>query len=230
MQKTLTPGYFNRLSSSLRRGSCGTYLTIASIAALFAFGVEPARAAPEPKENAAEHEQLRSLRDRLIAAVNTKNTDAVVTEMQLNVVLLMQDGKELRTVRGHDGLRDYLSRMLTGPSHGIDSVAIKPIADDLSILYHGDSAIAFGSSLDHYRLIDGSEFELKTRWTATVVKEDGRWLLAALHVSTNMFDNPVVDGISRIAVWVASGASVLALILGFVLGRLTGRTKSKLAT
>jgi ketosteroid isomerase-like protein len=205
---------------------CGRTVLMFALVKWTAFAAH-ACAAPNHSENVAEHEQLRGLRDRLIAAVNSNNEGAIIAEMRPDVVLTMQDGQELRTIRGHDGVRDYLKRMLTGPSHGVENVQIKPVADDLSILYDADVAVAFGNSQDHYRLVDGREFDLRTRWTATVVKDNDRWSLAALQVSTNIFDNPVINGAVRLAAWTAVGAGVAGLILGLLIGRFICHAVSK---
>ena len=37
------------------------------------------------------------------------------------------------------------------------------------------------------------EFDLVSKWTSTLVKENDRWLVASFQASTNMFDNGVSD-------------------------------------
>jgi SnoaL-like domain len=91
--------------------------------------------------------------------------------------------------------------------------------DDLSIIYGGDTAIAVGKMDDHFQLRTGMEFELQSRWTATLVKQDGHWLLAAFHISTNMFDN----GVSNLQTkWAATKAGGTAIVAGVVLGAMGG--------
>jgi hypothetical protein len=58
------------------------------------------------------------------------------------------------------------------------------------------------------------EFDLKNRWTATLVKEDGRWLIAGYHVSANVLDNPVLDAAKTAMYWTGG----ITLVIGFVLG------------
>ncbi len=58
----------------------------------------------------------------------------------------------------------------------------RPVSDDLAIFHDGDTAVAFGKSVPHYKYM-GKEFNLENRWTATLVKSDGQWKLAAYHVS-----------------------------------------------
>src|SRR5207247_7204285 len=95
--------------------------------------------------------------------------------------------------RGTDNVRAYYEKMMKGDQRVVTSVQIKPVVDELSIIYGGDTAIAFGSSDDHFQLRRGLEFEVHNRWTATLVKENGQWLIAAFHASASLFDNPLLS-------------------------------------
>jgi ketosteroid isomerase-like protein len=188
---------------------------------------EPEVVATHNARTEAMHDQLRAVRENFLAAFGKRDFDAVLAVLDDNIVLTAQDGKDLKSIRGRTGVRDYLDRMLVGPNRGIEAMTIMPTVDELSVLHNGDTAIATGSSLDHYKLRDGNEFELKTRWSATLVTKDGKWLIANLHVSTNLFDNPVIFAVSRAATWTAVGVGVVALLLGFGGGMLMNRNRSR---
>jgi len=79
--------------------------------------------------------------------------------------------------------------------------------------------ICFGSSDEHFKLATGKELNVKGRWTATLVKEDGHWLVASLHASTNLFDNVMLDLAKRAAKIVGVIGLILGLIAGWLLGR-----------
>ncbi len=165
--------------------------------------------------NDAIHDQLRALREDFIQAINTKDYEAILALLHPEVILTAQEGKNLSLIRRQDGVRRYLDRLLIAPGHGVESIRITPRVDDLSVLHRDDTAVAFGSSMDHYRLVNGNEFDLKTRWSVTAVKEGDRWLLANIHVSTNLFDNPVLATLSRMALWLALGSLVFGLAIGY---------------
>lgn len=171
----------------------------------------------------AIHDQLRALREDFIAAVNAKDSEAVVALLHPEVILTAQDGKKLGVIRRHDGVRKYLNRFLVGQYHNVESMKLNPKMDDLPVLYFDNTAIAFGSSQFHYRMVNGNEFDLKTRWSVTVVKEGDRWLLANVHVSSNLFDNPVLQTVSRMAIWLAIGTGAISLVVGFIVARLIYR-------
>jgi hypothetical protein len=128
----------------------------------------------------------------------------------------VQDGKELKAIRKHEGVRDYLHRLLTGPQPGVKSLQPTVAVDELTILHGDDMGVSFGSSMDHYVLSDGTEFSLPTRWSATVVKHEGKWKIANLHVSTNLFDNPVLDATRKRSYLDMALAGGVGLIAGIV--------------
>ncbi|WP_254509243.1 YybH family protein [Anatilimnocola floriformis] len=187
---------------------------------------EPEKVATGGARAEAIHDQLRAVREEFLTAFGKQDFDALVALLDENVVLTAQDGKELKSIRSKQGVREYLDRMLVGPKRGIESMTIKPTVDELSALHNGDTAVATGSSLDHYKLSDGNEFDLKTRWSVTLIDKNGKWLIANLHVSTSLFDNPVISAVSRAATWAAIGIGAVALLVGFGGGMLMCRNRS----
>jgi hypothetical protein len=91
--------------------------------------------------------------------------------------------------------------------------------DELTILYGPDTGIAFGSAVQSYKMANGLKLDAKTRWTATLVREQGRWLVASLHASANLFDNPLLSMAKRTAYWAGGVSLVLGLIVGLAIGR-----------
>ena len=65
----------------------------------------------------------------------------------------------------------------------------------------------------------GNEFELTSRWTATVRKEGGRWSVIALHFSTNMFDNPLLNTAKNQLMLFSGIAFLLGLLVMFLIAK-----------
>jgi hypothetical protein len=122
--------------------------------------------------------------------------------------------------RGHQAIRDYYAKMMTGPNKVVEKVTVNFLPDDLTILYQADTAgVCYGKTQDHYVLTDGTKMDLSARWTGTFVKENGKWLVTAFHYSTNMFDNPVLDRLKKLTLGLSIGSIVIGLVLGVVFGR-----------
>jgi len=118
-----------------------------------------------------------------------------------------------------------MERFLTGPAAPVRELKINPVADELTILHGDDTGVASGSSTDHYVLADGDEFDLETRWSATVVKSGDDWQVASLHVSSNLFDNPVLKALSRLITLAGIAAGLGGLLIGYGIARLLSRRK-----
>jgi uncharacterized protein (TIGR02246 family) len=174
--------------------------------------------APMP-DNEPAHVELRALQATMEAALNRGDLDALLAHVDDTVVFTAMDSA---VGRGKQGIRDYFNRMMVGPDRIVSSVKMDFIPDALSVFYGPDLAIATGSAPGHYVLTNGMEFDIDARWTATLVRRDGRWLVAAFHSSTNLFDNPVLD-LQRKWLLVIGGAVALLLgVAGYFGGRRSG--------
>jgi len=82
-----------------------------------------------------------------------------------------------------------------------------------------------GSATEHFKLSNGMTFDLPAQWSATLVKEDGKWLIASLHASDNLFDNPLLNAAKRMTYW----AGGLGALFGLLIGWLVARTRKSTA-
>jgi ketosteroid isomerase-like protein len=181
---------------------------------LFALAL-PAQS-PAQSTDEATHNQLRALRDGLLEAIKKGDIDSQLAYLHPNVVVSWQNAE---VSRGRDGVRAYLKRMLQGPNKYVESYSTEVNVDELTILYGGDTGISFGSARDRFKLANGTTLEIPSRWSATLVNDGGKWLIASVHSSTNLFDNPLLATAKQLA-YVAGGISlVVGVVIGFLLGR-----------
>ena len=162
------------------------------------------------------HNDLRALRDGLLAGMNKGDIEAQLAFLHPNVVVTWHNAE---VSRGHQGVRSYLDKMLNGPTKVVDKFSAEVKVDELSILYGGDTAIAFGSAQEHFALASGRTFDLTGRWSATLVKDGGKWLVANLHTSDNIFDNPLLNTMKSALKWAGVGSLMLGLFIGWLMGR-----------
>ena len=172
----------------------------------------PAAAAPEDPA----HQELRAIKEAMVTAFNHKDMESFMKHVHPNVVATWQNAE---VARHPDGIKAFWKKMGEGESKVVESTQVTVNVDELTSLY-GDAGIAFGSLEEEFKFADGKEFKLANRWTATFVKQDGHWLLAAVHVSANLFDNPILSlAVRQTALWVGLGALVLGGTLGWFLAR-----------
>ena len=169
----------------------------------------------EPVTDEQLHDDLRQLRAEMEAALNSRDIDAILAHVDENVVFTTMNSD---VVTGREGVRDYFDTMMTGPDKVVESVTAKFVPEALSILHGGDTAISWGHTEDHYQLASGQELDISARWSGTMVRRDGRWVVASFHYSTNMFDNPVLTSQRRLLLGGGAAAALVFAGLGFWLG------------
>lgn len=185
-----------------------------------AFAQEPVAApAPAPTETAtspeALHDELRKLRDDVLAAIGRNDFDAILPHLHPKVVFTPMNNE---VCRGPEEIRAYFDKMLKGPDAIVKSVQFEVEVDRLTDLY-GDTGVAFGTSNDRYTLANGMDFPVQTRWTCHLVRENGKWLISAFHASANVFDNPILAQEKKAAQLKWGG---IALVAGALIGALIG--------
>ena len=174
-----------------------------------------AQSTPPPTDEAT-HQQLRTLLAGMKDAINKGDIDRELTFLHPNVVVTWHNAE---VSRGRDGVRAYLNRMLSGPDKAVAGYTADVEPDELTILYGGMTGISFGSATEHFKLTNGKTLDLPSRWSATLVKDGDKWLIASLHASDNLFDNPLLAMSKRMAYFGGAGALVFGLLIGLILGR-----------
>ena len=183
---------------------CGMFVSV------FASAQDQAAATATAEADEAIHEQLRAVKQSLIEALKKGDVDGQLAHVDKNVVATWQNN---RVVRGTDGLREFLKEMDAQNKKVFQGYKVVPEADELTILHGGDTGIVFGKSVPKYHFL-GMDFELENRWTATLVKEDGAWKIAAYHVSANIVDNPVLGMAKQSAYWTGGVCLVIGVVVG----------------
>src|SRR5215831_18952900 len=82
-------------------------------------------------ENPA-HQELRQLRDGLLAAMNKGDLEGTLKFLRTNCVITWHNAE---VSRGHDGVRAYYNRVMTGPNKIVESFNCSVNVDELTTLY-----------------------------------------------------------------------------------------------
>lgn len=167
----------------------------------------------------ATHDELRKMRDEIIKAWNEKNFDAITGHLSPNVVITWQNGD---VSRGREDVRNYFRKMMEGPERVVDEIKISPTATELTILMNDETTgIAFGTSEDEYKLRNGFSGKMLGHWSVTMIKENGKWLIANFHSSVNAFANPFIESAKKSIYAVGLGALFVGLLIGMLILKLS---------
>jgi uncharacterized protein (TIGR02246 family) len=153
---------------------------------------------------------ILGLRDDVVGALNAGDVDRVAERLAPDVVVTLQNAE---VARGRDGVRDYYRKMTKG-SEALVAAYQTALDVEGTTMLGEDTAVAFGSANDRLTLSSGVGLDVPSRWTATLVRQDGRWYVAAFHTSTNMFNTPILSKMKTTAYI----AGVFGLVLGLILG------------
>ncbi|GEM_PF-1109702 len=165
------------------------------------------------------HQGLRDLMAVMQKALNESDIDTIIANASENVVFTTMNGD---IVHGRKGVRAYFDKMMKGPDKIVSKVTSQFVAEDLSVLYGGDMAVAYGHTDDQYELTDGDTFDIRARWSATLVLDKGKWSVANFHYSTNMFSNPILEAQRKMMMLIAAILAVVLAAVGFFIGRKSG--------
>lgn len=182
-------------------------------ACLFLVGVAQGA---ESEQDKKDHDELRALLKIFTEAFNSRKIEPLTPYLHkdFTVTMVNQD-----LVTSSKELKGYLDKQFTGPGAILKDVRIQPEPDIPTVFFEGRFGINRGGSTDTYTLRDGRVFTLKTRWTGTAIKEDGKWKVLNAHIGLNIIDNPILDAMEQIKwIWAAVAAAI-GLVVG-VLGTL----------
>jgi hypothetical protein len=173
----------------------------------------------------AVHEELRGVLTGVQEAINAKRWDdlAPFFSEKMRVTTINQE-----VLSSRDEIAPYFKKWF-GEGGFLKDLTFTLSADDLTELDKTKTyGIVRGSGVENYVLADGRRFDLKTRWTATVVKDaDKKWRILALHIGTNFLDNPILDAAKDALVRAAVLGVFGGLVVGALLASLFQRRKTK---
>ena len=189
-------------------------------ALLFPLAVARAMAA-DADPHAEDRKELLKVFREIEASINAQSVDRMVTQMAPDATVTWLNGE---VSRGHDEIKGYYNKMVRGEKRILDKYTTAAKVAAPAMFYgNGDVAVADGTTEDEFFPVARGPFRLSSNWTATCAKTDGQWKVVALHLSSNVFTNPLMDE-AKGAVWyAATGALAGGFVLGWIMSRLRRR-------
>jgi hypothetical protein len=197
----------------------GLFLSLV-VAAANAAAQTPPATAPPAVDHEPDHQQLRALLVSVRDAINARKLEGLDGVLADHFAVTLADGQ---LVTDPARLKAYYTGLLA-PQGPLRSLTLNPVADELTEFVASDVGICHGTSEDTFVLTDGKTRVLKSRWTATLVKQNGTWKLKAFQAGANVLDNVILDEHKRAFMTLGGGGLVGGLLvagLAFVLGRRT---------
>lgn len=206
-----------------REGSMKLLARFVGLLALLAF--IDASAAAEPDPHADDRAALLKVFREIEAGINAQDVDRMVAQMDSAAVVTWLNGE---VSRGHDQIKAYYHRMVKGDQRILNKYTTAAKVGAPAKFYgNGDVAVADGTTEDDFYPVSREPFHLSSNWTSTSAKIDGQWKVVALHLSSNVFTNSLIEEAKRAALYAGAGGAAVGLIVGIIAGRLSRRRSSK---
>ena len=167
-----------------------------------------------------DHEEMRQLLADVTHAINTEDIEHIRNFFAKDYIYV---GADQSAVTNREEFMAYYDKLLGGKNALLKSLNFQPKAFMKTKFIQENVGIVYGESDDTYVLANGHTAKVKSKWSATLLKEDGKWKVATLHNGVNFYDNPEITHFINFWKMIASGALVVGLVLGFVI---KGRTKT----
>ena len=151
-------------------------------------------------------------------AINAQDIEGIVAQMSPDCTVTWWNAE---ISRGHADIRAYYRRMVKDDGRIINkyTTQAKLGAHARFVGSGADVALADGSMEDEFFPVIRGSFKLSSRWSATAAKVGNDWKIVNLHLSSNVFTNPLISELTR-ALWFAGGGGLVAgLLAGWFLGR-----------
>lgn len=173
----------------------------------------------ETDPRAEDRKLLRVLMTEAEAGINAQSADRLVALMSDDVTVSWLNAE---VSRGKAEVKAYHQRMVGGPGTTLQKYVTK-VSLSRPARFYGDIAIADGKAADEFYPHARGVFRLDSNWSSTMIKIDGQWKIAALHLSSNVFTNPLLAEAERMIYYAAGGGLLAGFVLMFVVLRLRRR-------
>ena len=167
----------------------------------------------EDDPHAADRQQLRQLMAEVEGAINEQNIDRMLTQFAADATVTWLNAE---VSRGKADIKAYYQRMVGGEQAILKKYLTKAKLG-APAKFFGDIAVADGTMADEFFPWKRAVFKFDSNWSATLAKQNnGQWKLVSLHLSSNVFNNPLLDEYQQTLWYVGAGAVVGGLLVGLL--------------
>jgi hypothetical protein len=177
----------------------------------------PGAGAPTADPHAPDRQALLKVFREIEAGINAQDIDRMVAQMHPAATVTWLNGE---VSRGHAEIKAYYDRMVRGEQRILERYTTAAKLGAPARFYgNGEVAVADGTTEDDFYPIARGPFHLSSNWTSTSARINGEWKVVALHLSSNVFTNSLIEE-AKTAAWYTGGAGLVAgLALGWLVGR-----------
>ena len=169
--------------------------------------------AQAPPSDEADRAQLRQLLASLTKTINERRYDDVARffHKEFTATLINQEVAETP-----EQISAYFRKWITGKNALIRKLTVAPVVEGSTRIYDGRFAVAHGRDKETYELSTGQTYDMVTRWTASLIKDNGQWKITSFHAGVNFLDNPVLAAAGKSSIYLAAAGGIAGLFAGWL--------------
>jgi uncharacterized protein (TIGR02246 family) len=161
---------------------------------------------------ADDESEIIALQDSLENALNDFDVDKTLALLDDDFVLINIPGT---VTTGMDGIRAYFEMMVLGNDAYLKGARFEMHIEGEPLIRDGRFAFIHGGATNYYQFSVGGTLDLPTFWSATLVKGQGGWKISSLHISGNVFSNPLLDELYWVFLMILTVAMAVAGVGGY---------------
>jgi ketosteroid isomerase-like protein len=151
------------------------------------------------------------------ASINAQDVDRMVAQMHPAATVTWLNGE---VSRGHAEIKAYYNRMVKGEQRILNKyTTVAKLGAPARFFGNGEVAVADGTTVDEFFPVSRGPFSLNSNWTSTCAKIDGQWKVVALHLSSNVFTNSLIEEAKTAAWYTGAGGALGGALLAWLIWR-----------
>jgi ketosteroid isomerase-like protein len=162
-----------------------------------------------PADQRAVEKEISKVGEQLAGALEKLDGDAVAALLTADVVVIQPDGT---TLEGPKAVKDFLATCKAGTGGWFKGVTMTPEIKTREV--KGAQALVTGLTHDKYTMVDGSEIQMDSRFSAVLQKNGDVWQIRQLQAAPAGFDNPMMLAVLS----KSANALVWAWVIGVSMG------------
>jgi len=165
-----------------------------------------------------ETEVLRAIFNVFAESINSNNMEKLKSVTREGFILV---SSEQVLTTGKNTVEEYFPKEIgkdykfTRLGMNIEPGAIIEISNDKNWV------TAYGRGVEKYSF-NGINYELPTRWTANIAKENEVWKINSFHSGVNFSENSVIKSFEDLSWKIGSVGAIIGVLLGFLIGLVVG--------
>jgi ketosteroid isomerase-like protein len=145
-----------------------------------------------------------------LQAINTRDFSKIAPYLHPSFTITTVDNRVFHKVPEFE---QYWNQQF---SNSIEDIKMELKVDTPRTFLSPETAISYGDAISTFYFKDGNKPTMAMRWTAVLQKFQGDWTIQSLHFSSNLLDNPVLNGAQQAGRAGAVAAGVGGILLGAV--------------